>query len=156
MPVFKITLKVLLIVAVISAIFLAFFWKKTYPDRLVVNGKIFFVEVADNNALLEKGLSGHEPLGPNEGMFFVFQNPGRYGFWMKDMTFPIDIIWIDSNYRVVYIEKSVSPDTYPKIFYPSSPATYVLEVAAGISDKINLKIGDQVKFLEKGSENLVF
>src|SRR3989338_8221873 len=82
-------------------------------------------------------------------MLFIFDKPDNYGFWMKDMRFPIDIIWLDQNFKVVHVEKSVATSTYPKVFYPSGPATYVLEVNSGISDSINLQIGDEAKFLKK-------
>ncbi len=121
----------------------------TYPSKLTLGGRVFTVEIADTKNLTEKGLSGHLPLAPDEGMFFVFKNPGIYGFWMKEMLFAIDIIWIDSDFNIVYIEKNVKPETYPKIFYPDGPAQYVLEISSGESDKLNLKIGDKVKFIKK-------
>ena len=56
-----------------------------------------------------KGLSIKNTLNESEGMLFPFDTPGEYSFWMKDMKFPIDIIWIDSNYKIVYIEKNLQP-----------------------------------------------
>jgi len=64
-------------------------------------------------------------------MLFVFENPGIHGIWMKDMKFPIDIIWLDKDMSVISKELNVSPDTYPQVFYPSREAYYVLEVKAG-------------------------
>ncbi len=117
-----------------------------YESRVVVNGKTYNVSVSDTSYTKMKGLSGRSPLKSNEGMIFVSETPEKSGFWMKDMNFSIDIIWIDENMAVTHIEKSVSPDTYPKIFYPDSPSLYVLEVLAGEADKLELKVGDKVEF----------
>ncbi|OGC83275.1 hypothetical protein A3D68_00990 [Candidatus Adlerbacteria bacterium RIFCSPHIGHO2_02_FULL_52_17] len=62
---------------------------------------------------------------------FVFDTEGEWGIWMKDMNFPIDIIWVGQDGTVVTVAKDVSPDTYPQAFYPSVPARFVLEVPAG-------------------------
>ena len=104
------------------------------------------VAVVDTPAAREQGLGGVTGLLPNEGMLFVFQKDSRYAFWMKDMTFSIDMVWIGSDKRIVYIAKNVSPDTYPKPFVPTSPARYVLELPAGFADSHNLKIGESVSF----------
>ncbi len=126
---------------------------QNFQSKVVVGGKTFTVKVAETRYLLEKGLSGHKPLSSDEGMFFVFQAPQKYGFWMKDMTFAIDIIWLDSNYKISHIEKNVKPETYPKVFYPETDSKYVLEVQAGQSEILNLKIGDFVQFITKDSKN---
>lgn len=97
--------------------------------------------VANTPDLREKGLSGREGLPEGEGMLFVFETPGKYGFWMKDMKFPIDIIWISGD-RAVGIEKSLSPDSYPQIFYPGEDVNFVLEVPAGFSERHNINISD--------------
>ena len=134
---------------VIFAVIVFFLYNKNYPSRLILGGKVFTVEVADTAKLLEKGLSGHRSIKNDEGMLFVFQRPDKYGFWMKDMLFSIDILWIDSNLKIVHIEKSLRPETYPKIFYPSSVALYVLELKAGEVQNLNLKIGDSLEIVKK-------
>lgn len=97
----------------------------------------------------QNGLSHRRPLSSDEGMLFVFEKEGFYGFWMKDMLFSIDIIWIDANLKIVHIENNVSPQTYPKVFRPTSKSLYVLEILAGQSEISNIKIGDSVKILKK-------
>ncbi len=134
-------------VVFIVAILLLSFAK--YESRVVIDRSEFVVEVADSRYLQEKGLSGHSPLKPNEGMFFVFDTPSKYGFWMKDMTFPIDIIWLDSNMRIIHIENNLSPETYPKIYSSDTPALYALELAGGRTNTLNIKIGDKVYFARK-------
>ncbi len=78
-------------------------------------------------------------------MLFVFDKPDIYSFWMKDMLFPIDMIWISEDGKVVYIERDARPESYPNSFIPDAPAKYVLEVNAGFSEKNNLKVGDKVE-----------
>ncbi len=92
------------------------------------------VEVADTNETLIKGLSGRNSIG-SDGLLMVFKEESHHGIWMKEMKFPIDIIWINSDGRTVYIEKNVDPKTYPKVFRPDDPAKFVLEVSAGLVDE---------------------
>ena len=114
--------------------------------EVMLGGKTFSVEIADNNISRTRGLSGHAPLSAYGGMIFIFQKADTYGFWMKDMLFPLDIIWIDSNFKINHIESSLSPQTYPKVFYPEGKSLYVLEVSAGQANSLNLEVGDSVKF----------
>jgi uncharacterized membrane protein (UPF0127 family) len=106
------------------------------------------VEVADTISSRELGLSGRKKMNDDEGMLFVFDTPGRYGFWMKDMQFPLDIAWINQNGIVVYIERNVTPETYPKAFINQSEALYVLEVNAGLMEKFGLYMGSKIKIVE--------
>ncbi len=142
-------------VYIISAIFLIsilvflFFHKSEKIISVEMGGKAFSVEVVQTDTELERGLSGHALLRDNQGMFFIFPKPDKYGFWMKDMLFPIDIIWIDSNFKIVHMENSVLPETYPKVFYPENPSLYVLEVSSGQAEILGLEVGDAVKFIKK-------
>ncbi len=99
------------------------------------------VELADSAGARARGLSGRQSLPPESGMLFIFDEPDRYGFWMKDMHFPIDIIWIDEAGRVVDITERLQPSTYPNSFSPSSPARYVLEVNAEFAMTHEIKRG---------------
>lgn len=139
----------LIIVGVVPFSILQILKIQTWPAQVVINHRVINVEVADNTVLQQKGLSGHKKLLPNEGMFFVFTKVGEQDFWMKDMTFPLDIIWIDENLKVVHIEKSLDPKTYPKIYFSSTPALYVLEIMAGQSDVLKIATGTTVTFLKK-------
>ncbi|HEY4528324.1 MAG TPA: DUF192 domain-containing protein [Candidatus Paceibacterota bacterium] len=100
-------------------------------NKLTLEDKTLTIEVADTDVERIQGLSGRETLPLGTGMLFVFENPGIHGIWMKDMKFPIDIIWLDKDMSVISKELNVSPDTYPQVFYPSREAYYVLEVKAG-------------------------
>ncbi len=93
-----------------------------------------------------QGLSGRGVLAEDEGMLFVFEKPGQYNFWMKDMNFAIDMIWIGEDMRVIYIKKDARPEDFLSTFGPDKDAKYVLEVNSGFSDKYNLVAGDLVEF----------
>lgn len=104
------------------------------------------VELALTGEARERGLSGRDFLGDNAGMLFVFPSDDRYGFWMKDMNFPLDIIWFDQNFKVVDVAESVSPVTFPNSFLPRDAARYVLEINAGMFKNLGGRIGDLASF----------
>jgi uncharacterized membrane protein (UPF0127 family) len=112
---------------------------------VVLAGQTIHVSIADTPALQEKGLGGRTSLAPNEGMLFVFPESGEYAFWMKDMRFSIDIVWLSDDGAVVYMAQNVSPDTYPQTFIPNEPARYVLELPAGWAKAYTMKIGDSAR-----------
>ena len=111
-----------------------------------LNNYTYELMLSDTPQLRSQGLSGQQDLGESEGMLFVFDDDGLHGFWMKDMNFAIDIIWIDKNYRVVSIEPRVSPSSFPNVYQPTAPARYVIEITSGHADAIGLKPGDIVNF----------
>ena len=104
------------------------------------------VTVADTVAERTQGLSGRPRLADNEGMFFVFEEADRYGFWMKDMNFPIDIIWLSDEGFVVDIDEAASPESYPTVFKPDVPARFVLEVHAGFAREHGIRQGSKISF----------
>lgn len=103
-------------------------------------------EIAKTDAEREQGLSGRECIGSDQAMLFVFNKPGSYPFWMKDMRFPIDIVWVDSSHKVTTVKSNVSPSTYPQKFVNKKPSTYVLELQAGRAQKLNITEGTDIKF----------
>ncbi len=108
------------------------------PTQSVTIGSVTLqVEVESTEAKREQGLSGRTSLADGTGMLFVFDHPSVYGFWMKDMNFAIDMIFADTNGKIITIAHDASPDSYkqnpPKVFYPSMPVLYVLEVPAGFT-----------------------
>lgn len=115
-----------------------------------INNYKFNVDIADNTSKRAKGLSSRKSLAENEGMLFLFDKFGNYGFWMKDMLFPIDIIWI-KNDKIIDITYNVLPEPEKSIFnltvyYPQEAVDKVLEINAGLAKKYNFKIGDKVIF----------
>lgn len=115
-------------------------------SQIKIDSRTLKIEVANTETSREKGLSGRSCIGANQGMLFVFAKPGYYPFWMKDMKFSIDMVWANSNKRVVYIQPNVQPSTYPQSFTNQEPAKYVLELQAGNSAKLGISVGSQLKF----------
>lgn len=107
-----------------------------------VGGVDVRVMLADTPQKRTRGLSGSAGLDSDEGMLFIFPKDGIYGFWMKDMHFAIDILWLSSDGTVVHIEENVSPESYPASFDPGKPARYVLELQAGFAKAHNIAAGD--------------
>ena len=123
-------------------------------NYIKIAGKIIKTELALTPETQEKGLSGRKELKEDESMLFVFNHMDKYSFWMKDMNFPIDIIWLapfrngdEKDLRIVYIKENAMPESYPEAFIPKEDSMYVLEVFSSFSEKNNLKEGDKVEFL---------
>lgn len=110
-----------------------------------LGGEELLLRVADTEALRERGLSGTNPLGEHEGMIFVFSRVGNYGIWMKEMLYPIDIIWFDEKYRIIGVEERATPDSFPKVFNPVLPTKYVVELRAGFISDHHLENGDTLE-----------
>ncbi len=103
------------------------------------------VEVVETLEARMKGLSGREELGEVQGLLFIFPITDYHGIWMKDMNFPIDIIWISEDRTIVGIDAYVTPDTYPRVFRPAQPARYVVETDANFADSVGIQVGQKVK-----------
>ncbi|MDP4007425.1 MAG: DUF192 domain-containing protein [bacterium] len=133
--------RVLGIIGILLFIFAAFQGQK---KEIQIGETTLKVEVADTNKERSQGLSGRDLIAENEGMLFVFKEPRVYGFWMKDMNFAIDIVWIDSKKKVVGVERNIAPKTFPEVFYPAEPIQYVLEVNAGFAERNDIQPRDIV------------
>ena len=115
-----------------------------------IGGQKIKVDLALTEAEQKQGLSGRQNLAPNTGMLFVFDQPGKEPFWMPDMNFSIDIIWITPDLKVDYIANDATPESYPETFGPGANdgvAKYVLEVPADFAKQNNLKIGESIEFI---------
>lgn len=106
------------------------------------------IEIADTPELRKQGLSGRDVLGDYQGMLFIFDSEGEYSFWMKDMNFSLDLIYIDYRGYIVDIKKDVPPCTESECisFKPSKAFKYVLEVNGGFSDINRVEVGNAVIF----------
>lgn len=111
--------------------------------QLLSSGTMKF-EIADTPSKQETGLSNRRSIPDDYGMLFVFPKADRYGFWMKDMLVPIDIIWLSDSGDILLIDHSVSPDTYPHVLYPPVVVRYVLETRAGYAQSHAWDIGTHV------------
>lgn len=118
----------------------------------VASGKLDInAEIAANLAARKKGLGKRDYIDIDNGMLFVFEQPGDYAIWMKDMKFAIDIIWIDENKMIVDIAENVPPqpgksDKELVVYKPKGTSKYILEISAGLVKLNDLKIGDKVDF----------
>jgi uncharacterized membrane protein (UPF0127 family) len=120
-------------------------------DQFVkIKDTLIRVEIADTQEERAKGLGGRQSLASDSGMLFVFPKADQYTFWMKGLSFPLDMIWL-SNKRVIDIMKNVPPPTanqsdadLPR-YKPLEPADMILEVNAGFVDQHNIKVGDTVE-----------
>ena len=113
--------------------------------RLKVGQAEVRVEVAVTAEQKSRGLAGRENLAEGEGMMFVFDQPGQYGFWMKGMKFPLDFVWIADN-KVVEITEDIPVDVNesPKVYQPQPAIDAMLEVNAGWAGRNGVKVGDRV------------
>ena len=101
-------------------------------------------QIVSQGLALEKGLGDRDSLPENEGMLFNFPYSEMYRFWMKDMRFSIDIVWMNDQKQVIWIQSHVSPDTYPQSFGPSVPSKYVLEINSGNANRMGIATGTQL------------
>jgi len=144
----------IILIGILTAAFLMnYYWddiqRTLFGDSTVVTVFVgntpFTARVADDQAEREQGLSGSDQLENNEAMLFIFPEPDRYGFWMKDMEYPIDILWFTSDFELVHIAENATPESYPQTFIPPESAQFVLEITAFGADKFGLKEGMEIE-----------
>jgi uncharacterized membrane protein (UPF0127 family) len=119
----------------------------TSIPKAIIEGHSFILELAKNPSEQQKGLSNRNSLPLDHGMLFIFDQPSYVGFWMKDMEFPIDIIFIHDNEIVSIVENTpppISNDATLPIYKPEHPSDKVLEINAGLAKKYHIKKGDRV------------
>lgn len=137
-------------IIIISAVILALWYVSIHVysfhgnkiEKITINNKTFYAEVVSSSDKMQKGLGGRNSLCQSCAMLFEFPQTGRYTFWMKDMHFPLDIIWILDG-KVVYLEKNVL-ENFSGVITPPVDADQVLEINVGNVDKFDIKIGDKI------------
>jgi len=132
-------------------------WMPFIPEQpafkqVQINSILLKVEIADTQAKRSKGLGGREAIASDEGMLFVFPDIQKRSFWMKDLKFPLDLIWIRGEI-IVDIFPNIQPplpnqkdDDLP-IYQSNKEIDKVLEVLGGTARRLNIKIGDTVKII---------
>ncbi|HLB50693.1 MAG TPA: DUF192 domain-containing protein [Patescibacteria group bacterium] len=115
-------------------------------DVLTIGTEKFSVEIVQTPALRARGLGGREELCERCGMLFLFDDADLHAFWMKDMRFSLDILWIQDGVVVDSVQK-ISPND-PRTFMPSTPAGMVVEFSGGTMERLHLRHGMAVS-LEK-------
>lgn len=146
---------IILIVGIVLIVFGVFTYVRTHADSvqklpiaaIQVGATPFVVEVASTFMERAQGLSGHVPLGANDGMLFVFPSPSAGAFWMQGMLFPIDFVWIADG-RVVGVTEDALPmsETGYQLYYPPAPVDQVLEINAGAVREFGIAAGDAVYY----------
>jgi uncharacterized membrane protein (UPF0127 family) len=112
-----------------------------------VDGQKYTLQIADTPAKQTLGLGQRDNMMPKAGMVFLYAQPAQdLCFWMKDMRFSLDIIWLDAQKQVTLIEPSLSPATYPKTYCPPKPSQYVVEINAGMAGSLGLHQGQKLDF----------
>jgi hypothetical protein len=129
-------------------------WQAQWPTANVeLKGLVLHVQVAETLYQMHKGLGERDTLAPYDGMLFPFDFPQKPGIVMRDMRFPIDIVWI-MNGHVVDIAPHVMPEPGVSerqltIYYPRVQANFVLELPAGWVEEHGLEIGDTIRLIEE-------
>jgi uncharacterized membrane protein (UPF0127 family) len=128
---------------VLTSVFLLFlhFSSSKGTEKIQIDGESFQVELATTDAQRYQGLSGRKNLCPNCGMLFVFSQDGDYPFTMRGMNFSLDMVWINDG-KIVAISKNVPVNQ--QIIDPKVNVDHVLELNAGTTDKVGMKIGDSL------------
>ena len=141
---FKNVLLVLLAAAVLTGIIIV---NRDNCNMVCFENNCFEVEIASSGEEKKQGLKNRKSLSPNEGMLFIYPEQDQRSFWMKDVLIPLDIIWIDSSKKAVFIKKNAQPCKENCIFFkPEQKAKYVLELKGGTCEKIGLKQGNKLNF----------
>lgn len=117
-----------------------------YPAAVSIGHNTFNVDIANNPEERARGLMGVDHLPPNVGMWFEFEDSKTRTFWMKNTLISLDILFIDSEYKVQTIYRNVPPCIQePCAMYPSNASVqYVLEVNGGETNYVN--VGDEVHY----------
>lgn len=150
--------KIIIAIGIILVIFITFIFMQFNPfgksastaDKpaatVTIKNQTFNVLIAKTEEEKQKGLSGREALPQDQGMVFLFEEPSIHSFWMKDMKFPIDIIFINEN-KIVSIIENAKPDNSENrpLYQPTAPSNTVFEINAGLAKKYNFKPGDTVE-----------
>lgn len=112
--------------------------------------EIILAELADTTEKRARGLMFRDSLEANRGMLFTFPEPQHWAFWMKNTRIALDIIWLDRDKRIVYVERNVpgcsrTDEGCPQ-YQPTHEAMFVLEVAAGMAEVLKLQRGVKLQF----------
>ena len=146
----------LLVAVILFFVFLRFRGIDLFPNiiggsdaSVKINERTFEIEIADTDEKRIKGLSDRNSLDQDRGMLFIFDQKAKHGFWMKNVKFPLDLIYISDN-KIVDIVKNAEPksatDTDIPIYQPKEEANYVLEINGGLSNEYGFEIGNEVTF----------
>jgi len=120
------------------------------PRVVLPSGAVYQVEVARTPEQQAQGLMFRESLPANSGMLFLFPEGGVHQFWMKNTMIPLDMIWMDSQGKVLFLSANTPPckaDPCPS-YGPELPASSVLEIAGGMAKKEKVEAGKAIQFVD--------
>lgn len=151
-------MKKIILITILIVLVLIVFLNRNYPPKIAkikIGENYYNVEIARTDSEKMQGLAGHKPLKNNEGMLFEIGKNGSSSFWMKGMSFPIDIVWIKNNKVIYIIENAPIPklgqeDSLLSVYQPpkeNKEVDYVLEIKTGEVQRKKIKLGDSFKFL---------
>ncbi len=103
------------------------------------------VEIADDSAEQAKGLMNRTVLGEDRGMLFVFKEEDTLSFWMKNTLIPLSVAYIDSQGRIVDIQKMEPLDDEPPNYVSAEPAQYALEVNQDFFEERGVEVNDMAE-----------
>jgi uncharacterized membrane protein (UPF0127 family) len=141
--------KTIIISVTILALFSLFYYlRHPLGVKVQIGNDVFHVDVAVTNPEKELGLGNRDFMESNRGMLFTYDHKERYSYWMKNMRFPIDILWIADN-TIVDITKNIPVDTSEtlKIYSPKVPVNKALELNAGTSDQLGIHVNDTIRIV---------
>lgn len=130
----------------IKLIFILFFFLTGCSQNqkfVEINNHKIKIEIADTEIKRATGLSGRKNLCESCGMLFIFDKPGHYGFWMKDMKFPLDFIFINGA-KIVDLKENILPSAYPNIITTKEDFDNALEVNSDYISKNEISIGQKI------------
>lgn len=139
---------ILLIIAVAAGVLWLLQQRTVIRPYMIADDRVQ-LEITQTTKQRERGLSGRTSLGDADGLLFIFPEVDRHGIWMKEMLFPIDIIWV-ADQKIVDIAPRVplpppgTPESELTVYYPRAAANWVIEVPAGTAERRGWKIGDLV------------
>lgn len=120
------------------------------PNRAVINGHSINLEVARDAISRARGLGGRDALANDRGMLFIFPKEGYHQFWMKDVGFALDLIYVNSYGVIVDIQTMTPepdvPDTDLALYEPSDEALLAFEIGGGLARRYGIEIGMTVSF----------
>lgn len=130
---------------ILLSLYYLFLQSSLRQPTLSIENHVYTATILEEENELIRGLSGSDQLPPDHVMLFDFGKDSRWGIWMKDMNYPIDIIWLDKQARVIYMVQDAQPSSYPDTIYrPKQNARYVIEAVSGTIERTGLKVGDSV------------
>jgi hypothetical protein len=139
--------KSLIPLILIALIFPLLVYFQFSPKKVCFENTCITADVARTGASRSRGLGFRDSLAQNRGMLFIWDKEASYGIWMKNMRFPIDIIWLDKDKKIVDIKRDAQPCvTACKISRPSGLAQYVIEVNSGFCEAHQVAPGGEIKF----------